>query len=70
MNSDQFSLLFQFSRLSNQQRVDQSSFVERALPSKETLSTKIMVIFLLWLMAMIFTDDDDDAHMMVGVQKY
>ena len=47
MYSDQFSLLFQFSRLSNQQRVDQSSFVKRALPSKETLSTKIMMIFLL-----------------------
>ena len=47
MNSDRFSLLFQFSRLSNQQRVDQSSFVTRALPSKETLSTKIMMIILL-----------------------
>ena len=47
MNSDRFSLLFQFSRLTNQQRVDQSSFVKRALPLKRNISTKIMIIILL-----------------------
>ena len=40
MTSDPFSLLFRFSRLSNQQQVDQSSFVKRASPSKETFQLR------------------------------